>query len=235
MCTVSVFYKDGTDFVLTSNRDEAPNRSALQPREYKINSTQVLMPKDELSGGSWIGVSSKKRVVCLLNGGFTKHKRILPYKKSRGVVVSDFLQMDSSEELQEYDFLNIEPFTIVFTDWNKGLKFIEVVWDGLVCQIKNLDLSTYIWSSSTLYTQNQKEDRLNWFDALKKEETLTASRLLDFHKTAGKGNLDYGVIMDRVSVKTTSITQVEKIGDNISMRFEDFNTGQISTKILQLT
>jgi hypothetical protein len=222
------------DFVLTSNRDEAPNRTALHPENYKVKSTQILMPKDEMSGGSWIGASSKNRVVCLLNGGFVKHKRILPYKKSRGVVVSDLLQMDTSENLKEYNFSNIEPFTIVLIDWNTDLKFIEVVWDGLISHIKNLDLSSHIWSSSTLYSPDQKKERLVWFNVFKSEGTLNASRLLEFHKTAGEKNLDYGVVMDRGVVKTTSITQIEKTGSSINIRFEDFNTGQISNKILKL-
>jgi hypothetical protein len=235
MCTVSISYKSETDFVLTSNRDEAPNRTALHPNNYQVNSTLVLMPKDELSGGSWIGASSKNRVVCLLNGGFVKHKRNLPYRKSRGVVVSDFLQMKTYTELEFYNFSNIEPFTIVFVDWNTDLKFIEVVWDGKNAHVKYLGLTSHIWSSATLYSANQKAERLDWFNSFKNEATIEASTLLEFHKTAGKGNLDYGVIMDRVVVKTTSITQIEKTGDKISMRFEDFNTGKTSTKTLQLT
>lgn len=235
MCTVSVFYKSDKDFVLTSNRDEAPNRTALHPDNYQVNSTSVLMPKDELSGGSWIGASSKSRVVCLLNGGFVIHKRVIPYRKSRGVVVNDFLQMEASKELYNYNFSNIEPFTIVFVDWNIDLKFIEVVWDGKIAHIKNLELSSHIWSSSTLYNANQKAERLGWFNSFKSEESINASTLLNFHKTAGKGNLDYGVVMDRTSVKTTSVTQVEKTGDIINMQFEDFNTGKISRKIFKLT
>jgi len=75
MCTVSIFSKNNTDFVLTSNRDEAPNRTALKPEFYTLNNTKVLLPKDELSGGSWIGTSENNRAICLLNGGLYLHKR----------------------------------------------------------------------------------------------------------------------------------------------------------------
>ncbi len=235
MCTVSVFYKGNSDFVLTSNRDEAPNRIALHPEIYQDNLTKVLMPKDKLSGGSWIGASSKNRVVCLLNGGFVKHKRVLPYRQSRGVVVSDFLKMKTLEDLKDYNFSNIEPFTIVFVDWNLSLKFIEVVWDGQTSHIKDLDLSTCVWSSATLYNPSQKIERQNWFTNFIGNNNLNASAFLEFHKTAGKDNLDYGVVMDRTSVKTTSITQIEKNGNTLSMRFEDFKTKKVVTKKMQLS
>ena len=44
MCTVTVFYKGKNDFVLTSNRDEAPNRIALHPDIYNEEFTTLLMP-----------------------------------------------------------------------------------------------------------------------------------------------------------------------------------------------
>jgi len=234
MCTVTVFYKGKNDFVLTSNRDEAPNRIALHPDIYNEEFTTLLMPKDEISSGSWIGASSNNRVVCLLNGGFIKHKKVLPYRISRGVVVKDFLKMNSTKELQSYNFSNIEPFTIVVADWNSNLEFIEVVWDGVNSHIKSLNLSSHIWSSSTLYNKAQKAERKSWFETFKSENQLDATTFLEFHKTAGKGNLDYGVIMDRETVKTTSVTQIEKIDHTLTMRFEEFSTGKISTKTMQL-
>jgi hypothetical protein len=44
---------------------------------------------------------------------------------------------------------------------------------------------------------------------------------LQFHKTAGKDNKDFGVIMDRGFVKTTSITQVKKKSDILEMHYEN--------------
>ena len=64
---------------------------------------------------------------------------------------------------------------------------------------------------------------------------MTAKTLLEFHKTAGKGNLDYGVIMDRGFVKTTSITQIEKTKDSVEMCFNNLNTLEITTNFLKST
>lgn len=235
MCTVSVFYKGNNDFVLTSNRDEAPNRNALSPEFYTINNTQLLIPKDEQSGGSWIGASNKNRIVCLLNGGFKLHKRKLKYRQSRGVVVIDLLTAENiNTTVASYNFDDIEPFTIVIADWTTDLKFYELVWDSKQKHFQQLPLETKIWSSSTLYTEDKKQARRDWFEAFKFENELSSSSLLEFHKTAGKDNTDFGVVMDRGFVKTTSITQIEKIDTALEMQFYNLNTSEKTNKMFNL-
>jgi uncharacterized protein with NRDE domain len=235
MCTVTIFPKDNSGFVLTSNRDEAPNRTALYPDFYTINDTEMLLPIDEASGGSWIGVSNKNRVICLLNGGFVTYKRQKHYRQSRGVVVKDLLAEEAIEaSVEVYDFNDIEPFTIVIADWNKTLQFYELVWDGLEKHFTKLPLKPKIWSSSTLYSEDKKQTRLQWFNAFKCEKQLTAETILEFHETAGEGNTDFGAVMDRGYVKTTSITQVEKGEYGVSMRFENLNTSETVTEVFNL-
>lgn len=235
MCTVTIFYKGNNDFVLTSNRDEAPNRKALSPDFYNINDTQVLLPKDEQSGGSWIGVSNKNRVVCLLNGGFDSHERKPNYKMSRGIVVQELLIAKAIEPtVDAYDFNDIEPFTIVIADWNTHLKFYQLVWDGLKTHFEKLPLETKIWSSSTLYAEEQKQARLEWFNDFTSHNELSSKTVLTFHQTAGNGNADYGVVMNRGFVKTTSITQIEKTTDIIEMRFNNLNTSATSIQVFNL-
>lgn len=236
MCTVSIFYKGNNDFVLTSNRDEAPNRSALSPDFYTINNTQLLMPKDEQSGGSWIGASNKNRVVCLLNGGFKLHERKPNYRQSRGIVVTDLLTTTNIKNtVNTYNFKDIEPFTIVVVDWGSTLKFYELVWDENQIHFQQLPLETKIWSSSTLYTEEKKQARRDWFQDFKSKNKLSSKTLLEFHKTAGKGNVDFGVVMDRGIVKTTSITQIEKTEDSLEMQFLKLNTSEKFIKTITLS
>ncbi|MBT3871232.1 MAG: hypothetical protein HOF75_01215 [Flavobacteriaceae bacterium] len=61
MCTVSFIPKTKGDFILTSNRDESPNRNKIPPNFYDLNNTSLLFPKDEIAGGNGIGASDKKR------------------------------------------------------------------------------------------------------------------------------------------------------------------------------
>lgn len=225
MCTVTIFAKGKNDFVLTSNRDEAPDRVSLPPDFYWINTTKMLFPKDEKAGGTWIGVSDKNRLICLLNGGFDLHERKDVYRLSRGVVVKDLL---ASEEIvaaiESYNLEDIEPFTIVVADWNTDLQFYELVWDGTRKYFSKLPKEARVWSSSTLYGNAMREERKQWFAAFKAENELSSAKALQFHKNTNINNKEYGVIMDRGFVKTTSITQVEKTKDKVSMTFKNLES-----------
>ncbi len=234
MCTVTIIPKGKNNFVLTSNRDESPNRNSLSPEFYTINNTKMLFPKDELSGGTWIGVSDKNRLVCVLNGGFKFHERKASYRLSRGVVAKDLLNSEEIEaSVEAYNFKNIEPFTMVIVDWNISLKFYELVWDGNLKHFSSLPLEPRLWSSSTLYSETMKKERFQWFEDFKKENDLDSDSLSGFHRTAGLGNSDYGVIMDRGFVKTTSITQVEKINEEVTMRFNNLISNTSTTDIFK--
>ncbi len=235
MCTVTLIPKGKNDFILTSNRDEAPNRKSLSPDIYSIKNTKMMFPKDELAGGTWIGVSEKNRLICLLNGGFTFHERKAAYRMSRGVVVNDFLASDDViASIDNYDLDDVEPFTLVIVDWNTHLKFFELVWDGTQKHFTELPIEPKIWSSSSLYSVEMKKERLQWFEDFKTENKLDSKSMLNFHNKAGHDNKDYGVIMDRHYVKTTSITQVEKFEDVVEMRFKDLQNNTISEKTFKL-
>jgi len=235
MCTVTIIPKGKNDFILTSNRDEAPNRRSLSPDIYCIDNTKMMFPKDELAGGTWIGVSEKNRLICLLNGGFICHERKADYRMSRGVVVKDLLASDDIiTAIENYNLDDVEPFTLVIADWNNNLKYFELVWDGIQKHFTELPMEPKIWSSSTLYSEDMKKERLQWFEDFKTENKLDSKSMLNFHNKAGHDNKDYGVIMDRHYVKTTSITQVEKFEDIVEMQFKDLKKNTISEKNFKL-
>ncbi|TWO33224.1 NRDE family protein [Seonamhaeicola sediminis] len=235
MCTVTIIPQGTKNFILTSNRDEAPNRVSLSPEFYHIQGVKTLFPKDELSGGTWIGVSEKNRLVCVLNGGFKIHERKASYRKSRGVVAKDFLILENIiSTIEAYNLNDIEPFTMVLVDWSQKLKFMELVWDGNKKHFEELPIASKLWSSSTLYSENMKLERQQWFNDFKANNELNAESILSFHNNAASDNKDYGVVMDRGFVKTTSITQVEKQGDTIEMSYENLQNGTIANKTFNL-
>ncbi len=225
MCTVTLVPLQNNDFVLISNRDEAPSRISTPPESYSYKNTQLLYPKDVESNGTWIGLSEKKRLICLLNGGFEIHERQASYRQSRGLVVKDLLSCDIIKEtVENYNFDDIEPFTMIIVDWVKTLEFQELVWDGKEIHFKTLDKKPHIWSSSTLYNSNMRKERMQWFKTFKDKNELSPDSLYVFHKTAGKGHPDYSVVMDRGFVKTTSITRVEKENEAVVMKYEDLSS-----------
>lgn len=222
MCTVTLFPVGKSNFVLTSNRDESPKRISLPPRVYEKNGINMIYPKDKLSGGSWIGASEKNRVLCVLNGGFTKHSRKEKYRLSRGIVMKDLLICDNiKKDVNNYKLDDIEPFTLIIADWNNSLNFFELVWDGKNKHFKKLELKPHIWSSSTLFNGKMKLERQQWFNDFLNLNELSSKTILDFHQNTKKENTEYGVVMDRLFVKTTSITQVIKESNGLSIHFNN--------------
>jgi len=232
MCTLTFVPTSNNGFVLTSNRDEAPGRTTLSPKMYEEQNTRLLFPKDELAGGTWIGISDKKRLICLLNGGFTAHERKDDYRMSRGIIVKDLLTAkDTVSEIGGCDFNGIEPFTIIMVDWANHLRIFELVWDEVEIHFTEKPLAPQIWSSSLLYTEEMKEKREKWFSTFLFENLKPdASDLLQFHKTAGEGNLNIDMVMDRGFVKTKSITQITK-NEKIEMHYEDLQENKVVSKI----
>ncbi|QED36233.1 NRDE family protein [Antarcticibacterium arcticum] len=233
MCTVTLTplpdYKYG--FVLTSSRDEAPGREALPPDFYLEAGVKLLYPMDKESGGSWIGISENSRVICLLNGGREAHERNVSYRLSRGVVVKDLLKAAIIDEtIHTYNLINIEPFTIITADWNHGLRFLEIMWDGSEKHIRELDLTNHLWSSSPLYDTGMKKQRNEWFKNFMREKELTPENLWDFHHSAGIGDKNIDVIMDRGFVRTQSITQIINNSAETEMIFKDLQKEKITEK-----
>ena len=230
MCTVSFIPKSNDEFILTSNRDESPNRKTLSPQIYTINGVDLLFPKDEVAGGTWIGASDRKRLICLLNGGFKPHIPKEKYRLSRGVIVTDILTSeDAVKKINSYNFNDIEPFTIILVDYKDRLHLYELVWDGVEKHFTEKLLLPTIWSSSLLYSKAIKKQRKEWFlEFLNSSETISEKRILNFHKTAGNGNKNSNLVMDRGFVRTKSITSFKKHENDFVMRYEDLQTQKIS-------
>lgn len=224
MCTVSYLPLGDADFILTSNRDESPKRKTLAPQEYNDEGVLLTYPKDEVAGGTWIGLSEKKRLICLLNGGLKNHVRAKSYRLSRGVIVKQLLKVDGVVAcVKEIDLNNIEPFTIVLVDWEDQLKVYELVWTGVEKRFQELENKPHIWSSSTLYTEEMKQLRRNWFsDWLLNREEFLQQDIITFHSDDTIGTTDTSLKMKRERVETVSITSVVKQKEKVTMEYLDF-------------
>jgi len=233
MCTVTFVPQGANKFILTSNRDEAPDRKTIAPQKYLVGDTELVYPKDAVAGGTWIGFSDKDRLICLLNGGFTKHERQESYRMSRGIIVTDILtSVDAIATIEAYDFNEIEPFTIVMVQWHNELQLHELVWDGTNAHFNEKPLAPHIWSSSLLYSQDVKAKREQWFSQfLMKQAKPSKEQLLDFHLTGGEGNSETDLVMDRGFVKTKSTTQVVNMDDTV-MRHNDILLNNITETTL---
>lgn len=215
MCTVTYLPQSSNSFILTSNRDEDVLRQiALPIDKYKINGKEVYFPKDLNAGGTWIAFGSNGFTLCLFNGAFNPHKPKGNYRKSRGLVLLDFFNFENQYDfIAQYDFTNVEPFSLVFVrHQNNKLGLCELKWDGEKTYHLNHDSSLpQIWSSVTLYSSEVIKQREEWFnDWIKKNEIFTKENILMFHHFGGTGDKENDIVMRRSNKKTVSICSINK-------------------------
>lgn len=221
MCTVTYIpTKDGC--IITSNRDEKITRErALAPKEYLINGNKVIFPKDPKAGGSWIAHNETK-IIVLLNGAQEKYDPKPNYRKSRGLVVLELMTVEKTIAFwKTMDLSNIEPFTIILFE---NTKLIQLQWNEIEkTQLEINETQFHIWSSSTLYSKEIREQRKVWFhDFIKNKSNPTPEDILHFHQFTESVNKEYGLQINRNDVlKTVSITQCLISNNKIEMAYLD--------------
>ncbi len=216
MCTVTFIpLKNG--FVLTSSRDEQNFRPTQKPQIYTYKECPILYPKDEIANGTWIAVSEKKKIACLLNGGIMPHVRKDSYAKSRGIILLDsFVAKSHSDFMENVNLENIEPFTLLLIDYEADLNFLQLIWDGTNKHIEKIENSkNRIWSSVTLYSETDRTIRISWFDQwIDEHKTIEGKNILNFHSEKHTEDAVNNILMNRENfLQTVSITQI-KVKEN---------------------
>jgi uncharacterized protein with NRDE domain len=234
MCTATYIPLQNDKIILTSNRDERAARPTLHPAIYKSGANSLIYPKDEEAGGTWIAASDKGIICFLLNGAFKPHKRILPYIKSRGLVLLDSFNYSGDKQFySEYLFNKIEPFTLVIIDYFKK-SLSEIRWDGKRKYYKKLDYGKpYIWSSASLYSKQVIEARKKLFNIwITDNNNLNRNQLLNFHTFKHFSDIENDFIMQRGDfLKTVSITQVEIYNRMMEMYYNDLVNNKNSNNV----
>ncbi|MCM5663279.1 NRDE family protein [Galbibacter mesophilus] len=223
MCTVS-FIPKNDGFYLTSNRDEDPLRETLPPQKTTLkNGVTLEAPIDKEKRGSWIATDNQGKVACILNGGFELHERQLPYAKSRGAFVFEAFEYDTFLDFMDgVNLNNIEPFTLILVD-----SFLQVlVWDGKKKHIQLLSKEIpHLWSSSTLYSPEIHERKLEIFDEFLQKGKVTAESILALHGIDG----DDEFVLNLPYVKTVSTTQVIVNSEKAELTYFDRNLAEIAS------
>ena len=227
MCTVS-FVCSNDKIIITSNRDEKVIRpSAIPPQNYTINGKDIFFPKDPKAGGTWFAADTEGTVLVLLNGADEKHQVQLPYRKSRGLIVLDIISSPSPKYFwNELDLGNIEPFTLVLF---QDKQLFQLRWNGNQKTTVSLDTTKkHIWSSSTLYPKEIRENRSKWFYTfLDVNPEISETEMLHFHRYTEKKNQENGLVINRnEEMKTLSITQSVIENRNVTILHCDLITEQ---------
>ena len=221
MCTVT-YIPNSEGCIITSNRDEKITRKrAISPQEYTIEGKKITFPKDPNAGGTWIAHDLNK-IIVLLNGGAEKHISKNNYRKSRGLIVLDLMVSDNAlEHWNTIDLTDIEPFTIVCFENNN---LIQLQWNEVEKTKQVFDAEKpHIWSSSTLYSEEIRLQRENWFHSFMiNKANPSPDEILYFHQFTESENKEFGLQINRDNVlKTISITQCEVVNNSIKMNYLD--------------
>ncbi|MBP6585004.1 MAG: NRDE family protein [Flavobacterium sp.] len=208
MCTVT-YVSTNSKVIITSNRDEKVLRQkAILPKDYLINGKKITFPKDPKAGGTWFAVAEEGTISVLLNGANEKHELREKYRKSRGLIVLDIISAENPLlEWEMIDLEGIEPFTIVLFHQNK---LYQAQWDEISKTLAALNANeNYIWSSSTLYSQNVRSQRSKWFNEfIENNSSLNEESMMHFHRYTMEDNTEFGLVINRNDLlKTLSITQ----------------------------
>src|SRR5690606_8300627 len=115
--------------------------------------------------------------------------------------------------------------TLILVEWSDNLKLYTLVWDEKQKHFESLTSGFHLWNSSPLYSSSMKVLRESWFNKFLTSNSADAKSLFQFHQTAGEGDKNTNLIMDRGFIKTVSITQIVKRQDKISMLYKDLQTG----------
>lgn len=221
MCTVS-FVCSNDRIIITSNRDEQVLRPAIAPKNYHINDKKIFFPKDPRAGGTWYAVDEKGNVLVLLNGAAEKHQWNPPYRRSRGLIVLDLMGSPSVlQTWQDINLDNVEPFTLVSFE-NQQLH--QLRWNGISKEDIALNAAqNHIWSSSTLYSKEIREQRAQWFSVfLETRPEVTADEMFQFHRYTETENQHFGLVINREEqLKTLSITQTVIEKNKIALHYHD--------------
>ncbi|MGX1024324.1 NRDE family protein [Flavobacterium sp. CS20] len=237
MCTVS-YITHNQGFNLTSNRDELVSRPTKPPKIYEEFNQQLVYPKDELAGGTWIAISNQNITVCLLNGAFKKHKRKPPYARSRGQVLKQRFDYQTNRDfVDNLNLKNIEPFTLLLIDHKDKIDFAELVWDGTQKHYKSIDPSkNHIWASATLYSEDQRQSRKKWFQHfLNQHHNITPNDILNFHTGSYTDDKKNDMLMQRNKMlKTISVSQINVFLDKASFVYKDLEQNKTHHQNLDL-
>jgi uncharacterized protein with NRDE domain len=231
MCTVTYFpQNDG--FILTSNRDEKKYRPTISPKIYIEDTAKIMYPKDKKAGGTWIVANENGTCIVLLNGAFENHKKKQSYRKSRGAILMEVIKAENPVDyFYGMNLDNIEPFTLIVI---QNDQLVELKWDESTKHTISLSNSeNHIWSSVTLYNEEQRNLRKHWLENfIKKYNSLDEEKIRFFHTNTQPENKEFGLVIDREdNIRTISISQLTFNKNKFEMTYLDMTNNAPIKKI----
>ncbi len=234
MCIVT-YVPTKTGFILTSNRDENPNRPTVAPDYYHSYNQTLIYPRDDVAGGTWFGINcSQSKIGCILNAQNPRDKES---SSSRGVFLRNHLsKIHFNGKLTNDDFRDLAPFEYLFIDYRlSNIKFLVYHWDGQDLIIKKVDhQNEQIWSSLSLYDVEKHTNNLNIFNYwLKQKRELDQNLIFKMHETQFVQPLkskNFHLYQQSLPIQTISITSLSVDGRHKTLIYQDLITQKITIR-----
>jgi uncharacterized protein with NRDE domain len=217
MCTLMLAYRliQGAALLAATNRDEQLDRPASGPHTWPAgDGGAIFAPRDDLAGGSWIGLNEAGLFVAITNRFQAK---LDPSRQSRGALVIGALEHATAQDAAAWVLrcgpLAHNPFHLVMIDALSA----HLVWhdeQALHHQILEPGLHIITERSFSHHTNHRAQTLREQADALLQRDALTLNAmytLLQAHH--GRGLDDPLVKLPAVRYGTRSTTLV-RLGDD---------------------
>lgn len=191
MCTIVVINHHYKEFplVIAANRDEDYNRPSSVVQVLAREPHLIVGGKDELKGGTWLGVNKHSLFVGLTNQG-TKNDKL----ESRGLLVMEALKCDTIEKLLSFvegiDPAKYSKFNLVFG--NSKAVFIAHSYLLHCMVIRELSHGVHVITSDMKFT-DEPSNKIAYVH--KKLDAATEQSWLDYYKVLKKtlASSEYGM------------------------------------------
>lgn len=232
VCTVVFGWRvfPETPIVVAANRDERLDREASPPT-VRSGEPRVLAPRDEMAGGTWMGVNEEGVFAGLTNRWVDAD---LPAERSRGRLVDDLLRVRSAAagvEVVEDAVRNdsYDGFNVIVADTESA---VLLEYDGSISQ-RDLEEGVHVLvntgadgdydvpshRSELAWTQGERADRVR--AELQPESKESPGAWLDRGKEV-LGDHDFGVCIhgDGYGTVSTSLLSIKSDG-TVEYRYAD--------------
>lgn len=210
MCSVSWLPHD-RGYDLFFNRDEQRTRPIAEfPREYSLDSTKYIAPKDPQGGGTWIFVNEHGLTVCLLNAYQQETSEPDRLPTSRGLLVQSLASCKSRIELearlqQLLQAHSYSPFYLLSLDALKQFGFW--LWTSRDLQSVKVP-SIPFFGSSSLHSETILNFRQETAQAAITTHGLSPQTLKNLNLATGIPASEKTIKMSRHDARTVSFTHI---------------------------
>lgn len=225
MCVISYIPLGDSSYIFTMNRDAIPGEEeSVFPKSMDIGRSTIFYPKDLKTSGSWIIADARGTMAAVMCGAFNEHTADKTYVQSHEIMLMNRFRYDSFFMFSSlYDFVNIEPFTMISIERNsKMIRLEEFRWDGEEIFKLQLDhTEPHIWSSCFGYSQDKVSSHRVMFNEFVAENRFNEDNIIDFHMNK------CSMLSGKLNERTVCISQMISDSGKTVMKHTDLSVNQI--------